>query len=212
MKIRQFVLGPYQTNGYLISHDDKAVFVDPGGSPHEVAELVKSEGLKLEHIIVTHVHFDHMLGCAELARQTGATILVPEGDLCLFDEELVSGLEMGLPKVPEFEYELLKPGKTVFAGLKCRVLLTPGHTPGGMSLYFPEIDSVFVGDALFDGAIGRTDFTGGNMQTLLTSIKTQLFTLPEQTKVFPGHGGSTTIGNEKLHNPYFQSGFGIRGF
>ena len=109
---------------------------------------------------------------------------------------------MGMPKTPAFPYSLVALGQQTFAGLECTVLHVPGHTPGGLSYYFPAASVVFAGDALFYRSVGRTDFPGGDADTLFSAIRTKLFTLPESTVVYPGHGPETTIGDEKRSNPF----------
>lgn len=206
MRIRIFALGPLQTNGYLLSHGSEAVFVDPGGDPAEVLDVLRDEKLTLTHILITHLHFDHVYGAAKLARETGAPILVGNGDAHLKDMEIGSGGAMGLPKVEPFEFSAIEVGETEFLGAKCVVILTPGHTPGGLTYYFPDAEAAFVGDSIFAGAVGRTDFPGGSMPTLLRAVEKGIFTLPENTELYPGHGPSTKVREEKLHNPFFQPG------
>jgi len=139
-----------------------------------------------------------------LHEATGASILVPEKDVPLLASGLGSGSYMGMPKVDAFAYDTLNKGRRPFIGLECSVLATPGHSPGSLSFYFPELGAVFVGDVLFAGAIGRTDFFGGDLEILLDAVRSQLFTLPPQTVVYPGHGPTTTIAEEQRDNPFFE--------
>jgi glyoxylase-like metal-dependent hydrolase (beta-lactamase superfamily II) len=111
---------------------------------------------------------------------------------------------MGLPRIDDFSYEPIMPGETEFVGLPCTVMATPGHTRGSLSFYFPDAGAVFVGDLIFKRSIGRTDFPGGSMETLIASVRENIFTLPPETVIYSGHGPETTVGDEKNHNPFFQ--------
>lgn len=206
MQIQTFSLGPLMTNGFLLSNNGKAVFVDPGGDPAQVVSRIESDGLDLTHIIITHLHCDHIYGSVALAKATGATILANPEDEFLLQTEVGGGGLMGLPMVETFEYEHLGAGSTEFMGLKCEVLATPGHTPGSLSLYFPDAGAVLVGDLLFKRSIGRTDFPGGSMDELMRSVRERIFTLPAETIVYSGHGPQTTVGDEAAHNPFFNGG------
>jgi len=207
MHIETFPLGPLATNGYLVSHEGQAVFVDPGGDPARVLAAIKAQGLRLTHILVTHLHCDHIYGCAALAQATGAPVLANPEDGFLLDTEVGGGGLMGLPRVDLFDYESLRPGPAEFLGLPCSVLHTPGHTPGSLSFFFPDQKQVFVGDLLFKRSIGRTDFPGGSTEALLAAVREKIFVLPSDTVVLSGHGPATTAGDEKTHNPFFNDGF-----
>lgn len=202
MSIATFPLGPLATNSYLVSQDNEACAIDVGGNPEPMLDYLRQHKLKLAAICLTHLHFDHLYGVADLAAATHAPVLAPEGDQAIADSESTKGGIWGMPLVKPFATEPLPLGKTFFGSLECIVLSTPGHTPGGVSLYFPGKNAVFTGDALFYRSLGRTDFPGGNHQQLLASIHTRLFTLPDTVEVYPGHGAATTIGDEKKHNPF----------
>jgi glyoxylase-like metal-dependent hydrolase (beta-lactamase superfamily II) len=204
MQIKAYMLGPLQTNGYLMSNNGRAVFVDPGGDPAEVVSDINAQGLKLEYILNTHFHFDHVLGNAALAEATGAKIVANPKDKYLLGDGIGGGGMMGMPKVDDFEYEPISEGDMEFIGLPCKVLETPGHTLGSLSFYFPDAGAVFVGDLLFFRSIGRTDFPGGNMDSLLEATRNKIFTLPPETTVFSGHGPKTNVADEKNHNPFFR--------
>jgi hydroxyacylglutathione hydrolase len=201
--VRTFALGPLETNCFLLTKGGSAVAVDPGGNPAKVLRALEEGKLTLTHILNTHLHCDHIYGNLELSRGTGAPILGNHKDEFLLATEIGGGGFMGLPKVSSFEFERLEPGRTTFLGEPCAVLATPGHTPGSLSFHFPESGIVFVGDLLFYRSIGRSDFPGGSMETLLRSVRTQIFTLPGETVVYPGHGLETTVRDEMLHNPFF---------
>jgi glyoxylase-like metal-dependent hydrolase (beta-lactamase superfamily II) len=113
---------------------------------------------------------------------------------------------MGFPEVEPFQYEALNPGEHTWLGETCRVLSTPGHSPGNLSFHFPESGMIFVGDLIFPGSVGRTDLPGGSMEQLIASVKEKVFTLPDSTAIFSGHGPQTTVGREKQANPFFRGG------
>ncbi len=202
MPVATFPLGPLQTNSYLIHGSAQAVAVDVGGDPAPMLEYLDVHNLSLAAICITHRHFDHIYGVAALSKVTGASVYVSSEDDCLADTESAQGGIWGFPPVTPFTAQPLNPGKTSFGGMDCEVFATPGHTPGGVSLYFPTEKLVFTGDALFYRSIGRTDFPGGDHGTLLRSVTEVLFRLPEETLVYPGHGPSTTIGDERASNPF----------
>ncbi|NJB66398.1 glyoxylase-like metal-dependent hydrolase (beta-lactamase superfamily II) [Desulfobaculum xiamenense] len=204
MKIRKFCLGPYQTNGYLLSEGSKAVFIDPGDDSSAVLDVLKKENLTLTHILVTHIHIDHFYGAAKLARLTGAEILASADDAFLVDMEILGCGDSGYPDLQEdFRYTPIAEGMHEFLGKKCKVVPTPGHTPGGLTFHFTGEGVAFVGDLIFARSIGRTDFTGGNIKALMRSVENEIFTMPGKTVLYPGHGPSTTAGDEKIHNPFF---------
>ncbi|MGE4506495.1 MAG: MBL fold metallo-hydrolase [Desulfovibrionaceae bacterium] len=204
MHIRTYPLGPLQTNAYLLTEGALAVAVDPGGDPAPLLRALREGGQTLSHVLLTHLHFDHLYGVRDLAEKTGAAVLGPADDAFLMETELGRGGLMGLPTVAAFDYETIAPGEAEFLGLACRVLPTPGHTPGSLSYYFPSAGAVFVGDLLFARSVGRTDFPGGDSDTLLASVRERIFTLPPETVVHPGHGPQTTVGDEMHHNPFFN--------
>jgi glyoxylase-like metal-dependent hydrolase (beta-lactamase superfamily II) len=203
MRITTFPLGPLDTNCFVLDHGGRALAVDPGGDPAEVLDFIKAEGLKLEQILVTHLHFDHIYGCAALNRATGAPVLAPQEDAFLLGGELGGGGAYGFPRVEAFEYAAAPVGETSLIGLACRCLPTPGHTPGSVSFYFPEAKAAFVGDLIFYRSVGRTDFPGGSSEQLDRSVREQIFTLPPETMLYPGHGLETTVDSEMRHNPFF---------
>lgn len=205
MQINTFHLGPLETNCYLVHNGEQAIVVDPGGAPNPVVGLLLKEKLELTHILLTHLHFDHTYGASALKKITDAPIYASEEDRPLLRSSYGRGGMWGLPEVEAFNFEGLPVGQEIsLLGTSCKVLPTPGHTPGGVCFYFSEHRVVFTGDALFKRSIGRTDFPGGNLEQLLSGIETQLFTLPGETIAYPGHGEATSIGDERLHNPMFD--------
>lgn len=202
MSIATFPLGPLGTNSYIINDGSLACAIDVGGEPLPMLKYLREHNLELKAICLTHRHFDHLYGVADLAETTRAAVYAPTGDDPIADTESAKGGIWGLPPVKPFEAKPMPIGETSFAGMECMVLETPGHTPGGVSLYFPGQKAVFTGDALFYRSLGRSDFPGGDHETLLVSIREKLFKLPDDTRVYPGHGPTTTIGDERKHNPF----------
>jgi glyoxylase-like metal-dependent hydrolase (beta-lactamase superfamily II) len=205
MDVRVFGLGPLQTNCYLLLHEGRALAIDPGGDPAPVIAALERASARLEHILNTHFHLDHIGGNAALAKATGAPILASQADDYLLQTELGAGGFMGLPLTPPFDYQPLAPGERTFLDATCQILSTPGHSPGSLSFYFPLFKMIFVGDLLFYRSVGRTDFPGGDFQALQRSVVETIFALPEDVLVYSGHGQQTSVGSEKAHNPFFNS-------
>ncbi|MDZ7758789.1 MAG: MBL fold metallo-hydrolase [Desulfovermiculus sp.] len=206
MDVHAFPLGPLQTNCFVAVNGSQALAIDPGGDPADVVTFLKSKGVTLEAIVNTHFHFDHILGNTALQEATGAPIFGPQDDDFLLKAQEGGGGMMGFPKVPSFEYQALEPGERKFLGEKCMILHTPGHTPGSLSLHFPDSKALFAGDLIFQGSIGRTDFPGGSLEALLQGVREKIFTLPGETVIYPGHGPQTTVESEKKYNPFFREG------
>lgn len=204
MDIQAFAMEPFRSNCYLLFQGKAAVVIDPGGDPGPVVDALGARGLTLEAILLTHLHYDHIAGAPRLAKEVGAPIWASNLDVYLHELDIGGKGLNGLPPVAPFVFEHVEPGRLRLFGLPCLALPTPGHTPGSLSYFFPWADAVFSGDALFHRAVGRTDWAGGDGPTLLASIRTRLFTLPDETGVFPGHGPPTTVGEEKRENPYFK--------
>lgn len=202
MAVKRFSIGPLGTNSYVINKDKTAICIDVGGEPAEILDYLKEEDFSLCAICLTHRHFDHVYGVADLAAATNAPVYSPVADEPIAQTESGQGGIWGLPLVKPFDAKPLPIGKNIFGNMECIVLETPGHTPGGVSLYFPEESCVFTGDALFFRSIGRTDFPMGDHPLLIKSIKENLFTLPDDVIAYPGHGPQTTIGNERKTNPF----------
>jgi glyoxylase-like metal-dependent hydrolase (beta-lactamase superfamily II) len=210
MKIDTLVLGDYQTNCYVLreSEDDKeCVVIDPGFSAHVLIEFLEANELKPEKIWLTHGHSDHIAGIPLLKENyDDLPVWAPQNDAdMVVDDRLNLAFFTGVSLNLEPPEKLFDVGDTLaFATLQFDVLETPGHTPGGVSLHGQKESVVFSGDALFAGSIGRTDFPGGDHDLLIRMIREYLFSLPEDTVVYPGHGPSTTIGREKSTNSFFQ--------
>ncbi len=204
MQIDVFELGALMTNAYLLSHKGQALCIDPGGDPGPVLMALHKRKLTLSHILLTHLHCDHTGGVTKLAEETGAEVMAAKEDAYLFDTPLGQGGTMGLSEVRAFPFTPIKSGHHTFLGLAMEVLHVPGHSLGSLAFYFPQTGDIFVGDVLFQRSIGRTDFPGGDTGTLISTIREKLFSLPEETTVWSGHGPKTTIGDEKLHNPFLR--------
>jgi hydroxyacylglutathione hydrolase len=177
----------------------------PGEVWPEVAELLAREKCTLRELWLTHGHWDHMQGGAEVVRQTGAKVRAHRDDQVMIETPeimrrfLLAGMELEPVKVDHW----IGQGDVIeVLGLKAEVRHVPGHCPGNVLFYLPGVQAAFVGDALFNRSIGRTDLPGGSAEVLADSIRGQIYTLPAQTVVYPGHGPATTVGDEKKHNPY----------
>jgi len=207
MIIRQKSVGSMAVCCYVLgcAESKKGVIIDPGGNEEQILAIVAEEGLTIEAIINTHGHPDHVCGNAPLKEATGAPIIMHEIDDDFFQKkETISYFSMlGLPASPPVD-QRVKDGDTItFGNESLEVILTPGHTPGGICLYSGS--DLFTGDTLFVGAIGRTDFPGGDMNQFMASIDQRLMVLPDETVVWPGHGyggSKSTIGEERRSNPF----------
>lgn len=201
MNITCYPCSPYQTNSYLLIDEDEKIglIVDPGWYVQRLTDTAKESGVDITYIILTHNHSDHRAGLDQYREQfPGAKVVVYETEAAGVTGPTEFGITVDT--VPDV---LVKDGQELpFGRMTLRCLFTPGHTTGGMCVYIPEIAIVFSGDTLFRQSIGRTDFPGGSMQQIDHSIKTKLYTLPDETQVLPGHMGLTTIGYEKENNPF----------
>lgn len=201
--IHTMELGCLGTNCYCLHTNHEAVVIDPGGEHEVILDYLRAQNLTLVTILNTHLHFDHIQGNAGLHAATQAPILASPHDAFLLQTELGGGGMMGFPRTSPFSFDPLDAGTLPLLGTTCQVLATPGHSPGCLSFYFAERGVVFVGDLLFYRSVGRTDFPGSSDRELRRSVQTQIFTLPENTVVYPGHGLSTTVRDEQLNNPFF---------
>ncbi len=192
MEIRSVKVGILRTNAYVVVSKGEAVIIDAGGDASRILEL--TEGFKVRAVIATHGHFDHVLAVPEIKKITGAAFLMHKDDIDVLD---FSWSVYGMGQKPEpdrfiDEGDIIRFGKT-----ELWVLHTPGHTPGSICLFNLDAKTIFTGDTLFYGAIGRTDFYGGDHTKILESIKKILSMFPDDMVVYPGHGKTTTIGTEK---------------
>ncbi|MEK6700326.1 MAG: MBL fold metallo-hydrolase [Nitrospirota bacterium] len=211
MVLMRLMVGPLQVNCYIIADEKtkEAVVIDPGDDAQDILGIIRKKGLTVKYIVNTHAHFDHVGGNEELKEATGAEILLHEADAALLGSTSGQARTFGMnaPASPKAD-RYVKHGDVITAGeVSLAVLHIPGHSPGGICLV--EQGMVFTGDALFAGSIGRTDLPGGSHMALIGAIKANLLTLPDDTKVYPGHGPESTIGEEKRENPYLNEASGF---
>lgn len=202
IKIKQFIAGQLENNMYLVMDEDtkKAVLIDATELIPEITDTVKQLGADVQYILLTHGHFDHIMGLNVLKKELNAEALICKDDLVISDNinEFTRLFNWPDSKPPVYE-KYIKDGDIIPVGnMNVKVIHTPGHTEGGVC-YLIE-DNLFSGDTLFRGSVGRTDLFGGNFSKLSDSIKNKLFKLDNDIKVFPGHGPMTTIGYEKKYN------------
>ena len=206
MDVRMFTVGPVQENCFLFRRDgsDRALVVDPGDEAEKLIGAVEALGVSVEAILLTHTHFDHVGAVAPLAKATRAPVYCPE-----IEREVLADIMRFVPwpgfgPFESYEADELVGGgeKLELAGFEIDVVFTPGHSPGHVT-YAVE-DALFSGDVLFQGSIGRTDLPGGDHATLMGSIAALLDAYPDETKVFPGHMGITTLGTERATNPFLR--------
>lgn len=202
MDYQRFIVGAIETNCYLVWSGKEAGVIDPGGPVGAVIDFLENHHLTLRWIINTHGHADHIAGNGELQKKYGAPVWIHEADRGMLTSPRANlSFFLGEQVISPDAALILNEGETVSCGaVRLKVLATPGHTPGGISLYGEDL--VFTGDALFYESVGRTDLPGGDHQCLLENIRTKLLTLPSETTVLPGHGDATRIGHEQQANPY----------
>jgi len=211
MILETFPVGPLQCNCTLLGDETagEAIVIDPGDDIARIHRRLAELGLKLKQILITHGHIDHVGGALKLKRLTGAPILLNEDDLPQLNMMDMQAAWLGVPS-PEVAPPDggLSEGMTVgLTAYPAQVLHTPGHTQGSVCLHFAPLNLLIAGDTLFAGSIGRTDLPGGNGRQILDSIRSRLLTLPDASRVIPGHGPETTIGVERERNPFLRGGF-----
>ena len=202
-KIHTIVVGRLQTNCYVLQSDSSALVIDPGDEPERILRFLNDIAVKPSRIIATHNHFDHVLGVDTIRAKLKIPFLIHRDDLSMLESmqsrvrEIMGFIVPPPPKVDQF----LNDGQSIAFGRdEVKVIHTPGHSPGSLSLVGQGF--VLTGDALFNQSIGRTDLPGGDLDTLVRSITERLFILDDDTIVYPGHGPETSIGDEKLANPF----------
>lgn len=204
MIIKTLAVGPIMANCFVLGckESSEGAVIDPGDEPDRILKVLADNQLTAKLIINTHGHFDHVGANRKLKEATGAPILIHALDTPMLSQLASSAAAWGMlaENSPPPDRELEDGDQVSFGAITLKVLHTPGHTPGGISLHTDH--EVFVGDTLFAGSIGRTDFAGGSFETLKDSIQRKLFTLGEDFVVYPGHNNPTTIGNEKRTNPF----------
>lgn len=201
-------MGPYQANAWLAWDEARgeALLVDAGGEPDRLLEELASQGLRLAAILQTHAHADHIAALPEIVAATGAPVyLHPDAEPMLHSAEANLSALAGMPLTAPVSYTPVRDGDRLqLLGREVRVYHTPGHAAGSVCFHLPGDEVVFTGDALFQGSIGRTDFPGGSMETLLEGIRRKLLVLPDETRVLAGHMGPSTIGRERRMNPFLR--------
>ncbi len=209
MILKTLPVGMLQVNCYVLGSKStqQAIVIDPGDNAHDILATVRRHGLKLAQILATHAHFDHLLGCRTLQELTDAPFYLHEADV-----PLVAAMRQTCqawlgydPGEPPTIAGFLTPGEVVkVSDIELEVRHTPGHSPGGVTFVDHANRDAYTGDALFAGSIGRTDFPGSSLPTLLNSIRTQILTLPDDYGVLSGHGPASTVGIERRQNPFLN--------
>ena len=206
-KVEVLIVGPLFSNCYIVWDDNvkQGVIIDPGDDAEDILKAVRKLGIKIKYILATHGHFDHVGAVAPLKRELKVEFLAHKDDFFFIEDGENAarrwGVEIEQPPKPD---RFIDDGdKIKIGGFDLEVMHTPGHSPGGISFLYNQM--VFGGDTLFQGSIGRTDFRKGSFEDLSKSIKTRLYTLPDNTIVYTGHGPVTTIGDEKRYNAFVRA-------
>jgi glyoxylase-like metal-dependent hydrolase (beta-lactamase superfamily II) len=211
MIIETAVVSPFGTNCYVVGCPEvlKCAVIDPGDDADEILAIAERSKMTVEAILLTHGHIDHAGAAGAVRDATGAKISMHRDDAFLLEHGSVMAAQFGwfVPSIPAPD-SFLEDGDEVAVGnLKLKVLHTPGHSPGGIC--FASGKTVFSGDLVFAGSIGRTDLPGGSFEALIRSVREKIFPLPDATKLLCGHGPSTTVGREKKTNPFLREGGGL---
>lgn len=210
MKVTSFLCSPFQENTYICHDDERAVLIDPGcydeAERQEVLEYLRDNRLTVDHLLLTHGHIDHIFGCAFFSAHFDQAFRMHCADAPLLEHARTQaemfGVDLEPPPAPVLD---LEPGVSItFGNAQWEILHCPGHSPGSVCFYDATNGILIGGDVLFYGSIGRTDLWQGSMELLLTSIRTELWALPDDTVVYSGHGPETSIGFEKRHNPFLR--------
>jgi hydroxyacylglutathione hydrolase len=201
------IVGLLEVNCYILGDEEskEAVVIDPGGNEDDILEALDYNKLQLKLIIDTHGHFDHVDANQPLKAATGAKIAIHEADALMLTQPSNEALFFTGNRVRASEADILLKENDIltFGPYRLKVLHTPGHTPGGISLLLEDHPYVYVGDLLFAGSIGRTDFPGGSYEALINAVRTKIFPLGDNYTVYPGHGPVTTVAQERKYNPFF---------
>lgn len=211
MILQGLTVGPFQENCYIVGDEasGEGALIDPGDEATRIALAVEQTEVEIGSIILTHSHIDHVGAVADLADEYACPVLLhAEAEQMLQNvqqQAVMMGVKFG--RVPEVDRYIGTEETLQVGGVRLRSLYTPGHAPGHLAFYIEEEGVVISGDAVFAGSIGRTDLPGGSMDVLMASIRDQILTLPDETRLYPGHGPETTVGNERATNPFLQGGF-----
>ena len=210
MIIEMLTVGPFQENCYVVGDEvsGEGALVDPGDEAVRIALAVEQTGLEIGQIIITHAHIDHVGAIAPLVEEYACPVLMHEEAEAMLktvpQQAMMMGLRFG--KVPKVDRHVADREVLEVGSLRLRSLYTPGHAPGHLSFLVEGEEAVFSGDALFAGSVGRVDLPGGSMELLMRSIEERLLPLPNDTRVLSGHGPETTIGRERMTNPFLRGG------
>ena len=206
-QVEPLIVGPLMSNCYIVWDEKKkqGVIIDPGDDPQDILNRVKDLGITIKYILATHGHFDHVGGVASLRQNLNAEFLAHEKDFFFIEDgkNAANRWNVDIEQPPRPDRFIKEGDKIKFGEFELEVLHTPGHSPGGVSFLYDRM--LFGGDTLFQGSIGRTDFRQGSFEDLSNSIKTRLYTLPDDTIVYTGHGPVTTIGDEKRYNAFVRA-------
>ncbi|MFW5968878.1 MAG: MBL fold metallo-hydrolase [Persicimonas sp.] len=205
--IESLTVGPIQTNVYVVgcAATGEGAIIDAGGDPEGLVGLADEHGLAIDKILQTHAHIDHVAAIPQIKEATGAPVYLHPDDLPMWQAAPQQGQMFGIPidALPAPDEELFD-GQTIDIGqLRAEVMLLPGHSPGGVAFYFADQSAVLSGDVLFAGSIGRVDLPGSDRNQMKASLE-RISALPDETRVYPGHGPTTSIGREKQHNPFLR--------
>ncbi|MEM8908040.1 MAG: MBL fold metallo-hydrolase [Bacteroidota bacterium] len=211
--VANFTFNPFEENTYVLYDDTKeCIIIDPGcytaAERKILQDFIRDNELKPVRLINTHCHLDHIFGNRFIADTYELGLEIHQGELPVLDAvpEICRRYGLPLPEASPQPTRFIEAGEAItFGNTHLQTLFTPGHSPASISFYCAESQFVIAGDVLFYGSIGRYDLTGGDLPTLLNSIRTQFFTLPDDVTVYPGHGPKTTIGFEKANNPFLQN-------
>ena len=210
MILEMLTVGPFQENCYVIGDEEtgEGAIVDPGDEATRIALAVERTNLEIGQILITHAHIDHVGAVATLVDEYACPVLMHAEAEAMLQQLPTQAMMMGLRfgKVPAVDHHIEDEEVLEVGGLRLKSLYTPGHAPGHLAFYVEGEALVLSGDALFAGSVGRTDLFGGSMEVLMRSINERLLALPDETKVYPGHGPETTIGEERKHNPFLHGG------
>lgn len=205
--VERFVLGELQSNSYILHNNKFAIIIDPGAQAKVLLKFLELHNLSLTMVLLTHGHFDHVGAVKEIYEAKKSPVYIHEDDLYLYKRAVETAKQYGLvvDKPPLKALKFLIGNEDLdINGNIIRVLHTPGHTPGGLSFFVPSINTVFTGDLIFKGTVGRTDFEGSSFMQLSNSIRSQIYTLDNECKIYAGHGATTTVGEEKQRNEFIK--------